>query len=325
MCRILDADSDSAMEFVGPQAKLPEGSWTPELNFLAWQPYQDKQALDLPGGTTYRLSMQWTEPHDPSYFFRPDDKDWYLLPLAGLQLVVLRQRDPAGTALSEDDFEEVARSFMLPQRLDNQLNSSTYEIFVTWKADRPGRYAVRVERTPPSRWFVVPDKETGAVEFKQLLELTPTGIRPLGAPTLPAIEKQWELQPRLFIQATEGAAFGHGRPVFRDFVADLGTIPALADSRVLISVGAAGPDGKAEPFSAAGPPAHLELFAAPAILSFDRLDVELGGKKGPAFGTSLATPFAAGTAAVTLSAGTAPDQLLHQVQQQHKKAAATCE
>ena len=34
-----DEDGNGVMEFVAPGAKLPAERWTPELNFLGWQPY----------------------------------------------------------------------------------------------------------------------------------------------------------------------------------------------------------------------------------------------------------------------------------------------
>jgi hypothetical protein len=312
-----DADSNGVMEFAAPGVELPPGSWTPELNFLAWQPYQDKQTLDLPANAKFRLSVQWTEPHDPAYFFHPDEKDDYLLPLAGLHVVILRQRDPAATMLSEDDFEEVVRSFMLPQRLDNYPTSATYELYVEWTTTKPGRYAVRLERMLPARWEVDFDKKTNTPQFLHKTDLVPTGLRPKGAPTLPAIEKQWELMPRLFIQTIEGTH--QGRPVFRDFATGLGSIGVPADGRDVISIGAAAFDGKAEAFSAPGPPAYMELFPSPMAMSYDRLDVEAADKKGPAFGTSLSTPFAAGTAAVIVSAGTTPADFLKYIQDERKK------
>jgi hypothetical protein len=92
-----------------------------------------------------------------------------------------------------------------------------------------------------------------------------------------------------------------------------------SDGRVLIDVGAANFDGKAEPFSAAGPPSGMELRQYPTAMAYDRLDVSAAGKKGPAFGTSLAAPFAAGTAAVMIRAGTSPTEFLEALHKQQKK------
>jgi hypothetical protein len=314
-----DVDGNGVMEFASPGGKLPPGSWTPELNFLAWQPFQGEQQPELPAGTNFRVSLQWTEPHDPSYFFDLGEPDGYLNPLVVLQVKILRQRDPAGAKLSQDDFEEVARSFMLPQRLDNYPGSATYELFVDWTVAKPGRYAVRVEKLQSSRWILVRDEKTVALEFVKLSDLTSTGIRPLGAPTLPKIEKHWELRPRLFVHALGGTSSTKGRPVFRDFSTGLGNVGVPSDGRVLIDVGAANFDGKAEAFSAAGPPSGMELRLYPTAMAYDRLDVSAAGKKGPAFGTSLAAPFAAGTAAVMIQSGTSPTEFLEALHTKGKK------
>src|SRR5205823_1438207 len=97
---------------------------TTELNFLKWLPFAEGGEK---GEARLRLSVQWREPHDPDYFFRPDELDRYRSPLASLLLVVLRQRDPSGKVLPTDDFEPVAVSFSKAQRLDNRPSFSTYE------------------------------------------------------------------------------------------------------------------------------------------------------------------------------------------------------
>src|SRR5207247_5699648 len=33
-----DSDDNGVMEFADPKKRLPAGSWSPELNFLGWQP-----------------------------------------------------------------------------------------------------------------------------------------------------------------------------------------------------------------------------------------------------------------------------------------------
>src|SRR5262249_38750950 len=91
-----DADGNGIMEFASPTTPLKPGRWSHELNFIAWQPYQGKQALDLPAGARVRVSLQWREPHDPDYFVRVSQRDVYRRPLADLSLTVLRQRDPEG-------------------------------------------------------------------------------------------------------------------------------------------------------------------------------------------------------------------------------------
>jgi len=290
------------MEFTPPNTPLPAGRWTSELNFLGWQPYEAAGRPDLPEGTPVRVSLQWREPHDPSVFFRPEEPDLYRQPLATLRLVILRQRDPEGKTLGADAFEVVARSSNLPQRLDNQPAASTYEQAVAFTAVKGARYALRVERQLPTRWVIVVDPDTGRPLMRQLQHLVPTGLRPLGTPALPALERNWELQPRLFVEAAGGPAQGLGRPVFLDFPTDAGSIGVPADAREVIAVGAADLSGKAQPYSAKGPPANLGLLLKPDTLAYDRLRVAPEGV-GRAYGTSLAAPFAAGMAATMLSAG----------------------
>lgn len=307
-----DADSNGVLEFRDSTSKLPPGSWTRELNFLSWLPYNKEELVDLPAGTKLRASLQWTEPHAPAYFFQPGEKDWYRYPLAELKLIVLRQRDPAGKELPADAFEVVAESEPLPERLANSPHAATYEIHAEWKADKPGRYAIRIERQLPSRWIVVDDPDSEGLRFVHLTGLAPVGITPLGAPNLPALEPRWQLEQRLFVEAVSGDAARKGRPILGLFTNE-GSVGVPADGRDLMAVGAARFDGKAEIFSSMGPPAGLELFLTPRLFSYDRL----GGQKnvqGPAFGTSLSAPFAAGMAASVLSAGS-PEQTRRWLQQ----------
>src|SRR5207302_10281263 len=119
-------------------------------------------------------------------------------------------------------------------------------------ATRTGRYAVRVERTPAARWELQRDPATGQLVVVERSGLAPTGTRPLGAATLPALESTWELRPRLFVQVTDFPTFGKGRIVFRDFQTPQGSIPILADAQPLSGVGVAGPDGGPQPYTAAG-------------------------------------------------------------------------
>jgi hypothetical protein len=291
-----DGDGNGVMEFAAPEQKLPPGRWTRELNFLGWWPYGGAQALVLPAGARIRVSVQWREPHDPTLYFRPGEPDRYRRPLAELRLVVLRQRDPQAKLLPADAFEVVGRAEGLPQRLDNQPNASTYEQVVEFTVPQAGRYAVRVERQVPERWALFADPVSGRQGLGLLDGLAPTGIRPLGTATLPELEKNWELRTRLFVSAIDDKVGLQGRPVFADFATDLGTIGMPADARSLVTVGAAGFDNRPQPYSAKGPPAHLELVVSPQALAYDRL--QLAAKPpGVAFGTSVATPFAAGLAA----------------------------
>jgi hypothetical protein len=277
-----DADGNGVMEFAPLSAPLPSQRWTPELNFLAWQPFAKDRALDLPAKAQVRISIQWREVHEREFAQRGDDV--YREPLAKLNLLVLRQRDPSGAKLPADDMELVARSPGLPLRIQNLPDSATYEQIVEFSVPTTGRYALQVE---------------GQVH---------PGIRPASAPTLPGIEKNWELQPRIFVEVVDESSRLAGRPVWLDYATDLGTIGVPGDAHGLITVGAADNSGKPEVFSSPGPPVYLELLIKPDVLASGRLRAETGG--GPvAYGTGLATAFAAGQAAILLNSG----MPLHQV------------
>jgi hypothetical protein len=332
-----DHDGDGVMQFAAPGSALPAGVWTRQLAFLAWQPLAGPPMADLPGKTRFRVTVQWTEPHDRDYFVRPGEPDLYLQPLARPRLTVLRQRDPEGKALPADDFEVVARaperplrleltfdragdmgvrvvrSPDRPLRLDNFPHSSTYEMAVEFVAEPGGRYALRLERQQGTQWILLSEAEGNRFKLEQLQGLTPTGVRPLGVATVPAAERHWQLAPRIFVQAVSGPGAHLGRPVFRDFATDLGTIGVPADGRQVIAVGAASLERKAQAYSAPGPPVAMELFTTPRLLAPDALDLGLAGK-GPAFGTCLATPFAAGAAAALLSAGWSRAEIMHLLQ-----------
>jgi hypothetical protein len=269
-----DEDGTGVMEFTPPGTPLRSERWTNELNFLAWQPFAKEKTLDLPAKATIRISIQWQEVHDPEFAQHGDDV--YREPLARLSLMVLRQRDPAGAQLPADDMELIARSEGLPLRIQNRLESATYQQVVEFSVPAAGRYALRVE---------------GQVH---------PGTRPPSAGVLPGIERNWELQPRILTEAVDESSRLAGRPVWQDYFTDLGTIGVPSDAHGLITVGAASPSGNPETFSSPGPPMYLELLTKPDVLAFNRLKVESGA--GPiAFGSGQANAFAAGQAAVLLS------------------------
>lgn len=267
-----DADSNGAMEFTAPGAPLPPGRWSPELNFLAWQPAGGAPTADLPAGTKLHLALQWREAHDPIYLQKGEDA--YREPIANLRLLLVRQRDPAGKALPADDFEVVAQSDRLPLRLNNSPASATYEHVLDYTVSAAGRYAVMV------------------------LGRAPTSIQPGNRQVLPGAQRVGELRPRLFVETLAGP----GRAVLADFTSDRGagmqggSLGVPAESHAVITVGVAGDRGRPEPFSAGGPPWGMDLLTKPDVLAFDRL-------AGDTRGTGVAAGFAAGLAASAMSAG----------------------
>lgn len=283
-----DTDGNGVMEFAPPDTPLRPDRWTSELNFLGWQPAAGSYTPDLPQ-TKLRVSIQWREPHDPSFW--RDSGDVYQEPLADVRLVVLRQRDPTGTKLSADDMEVVARSDGVPLRLDNEPSSAAYEQTVEFSVANPGRYALRVEgRIPPS-------------------------IRPPGEPTLPSLQQTWELRPRLFVRVLDDSVRATGRALFADYATDQGNPGVPADAHAVISVGAVNASRQPQAYSSFGPALDQALRPRPDTFSFDELALGLEPAQAAA-GTSVAAAFAAGTAASSLSAGLLPEHLLLAIRRQ---------
>jgi hypothetical protein len=282
-----DVDGNGVMEFAPPDTPLRPGRWTSELNFLGWQPAAGTPTPDLPK-TRLRVSIQWREPHDPAFW--QTGEDLYQRPLADVRLLILRQRDPTGTKLPADDMEVVARSEGVPLRLDNQPSSAAYEQAVEFTVDNPGRYALRVEGRVPAT------------------------IRPPGEPTLPSLQKTWELRPRLFVRVLDDSVRATGRAVFADYPTDQGNPGMPVDAHAPISVGAVNASGRPEPYSAIGPPADAVLSPRPGTLIFDELSLGVEAAQASA-GTGVAAAFAAGTAASTLSSGMPPGRFVMPLRQ----------
>lgn len=283
-----DADGNGVMEFAPPTTPLAHGRWTSELNFLDWQPAGGSRTSDLPQ-TRLRVSIQWREPHDPSFW--GDSGDPYQQPLADVRLLVLRQRDPTGTKLPVDDLEVVARSDGVPLRLDNGPSNAAYEQTVEFSVASPGRYALRVEGRVPAT------------------------IRPPGEPSLPSLQKTWELRPRLFVRVLDDAVRVTGRALLADYATDQGNLGVPADAHAVISVGAVNASSRPEPYSSTGSAFDQALRPRPDSFSFDELS--LGVEPGKAAtGTSLAAAFAGGAAAAALSAGVPADGLWFAIHRQ---------
>jgi hypothetical protein len=261
---------------------LRPGRWTSELNFFAWQPAAGPARPDLPEARV-RVSVQWREPHDPSFW--QSGEDFYQEPLADVRLLILRQRDPTGTKLPADDMEVVARSEGVPLRIDNQPTNAVYEQTVEFTVASPGHYALRVEGRVPAT------------------------IRPPNAPTLPTLQKAWELRPRLFVRTLNESVQSPGRVLFGDYATEQGNPGMPADAHALLSVGAVNRSGRPQTYSAIGPVFNQALRPQPVVYTFDELSLGVESNVADA-GTGLAASFAAGTAASALSAGVPPSSLL---------------
>jgi hypothetical protein len=277
-----DADAAGLLEFAPPDSPLLPARWTRALNFLGWQTPGRPTAPDLPAGLRVRVSVQWQEAHDPTYFQAGEDA--YRRPLADLRLVVLRQRDPGGTRVAADEFDVVVRSTELAQRLDNQPAFATYEQVVEFTADPERRYTLQVQgRLPP-------------------------GDQPADMPTLPAQRLALEVTPRVHVEVMDPAQRLTGRVVFLDYATDLGSLGVPADAQGVFTVGAANGAGRPLTDSCVGPPLGRGLLVKPDALAGEpALPIDAGGPRVQ--GADLAAPFAAGTSAAALSSGTPPARL----------------
>jgi hypothetical protein len=272
--RFRDTDGNGVMEFAPVGMPLPVGRWTSELNFLGWQPHAGERTAEIPSGGRVRVALQWTEAHDPDVTPGRDAVDPYRAPIADLRLVVLRQRDTSGRQVATDDLNIAARSVRLPQLINRSATAATYEHVVEFTVEAAGGYAIRVEG------------------------VLPRSTRPLFAPTLPAMERSWELTARLFVESTDAGSRGQGRPVFADFALGLGGLGTPGDAALVRTVGAADNQGRPRTYTAFGAPPGRELLSKPSFLAYDQLSIaaETGG-------TGQATAFSAGLLASMMSAG----------------------
>ena len=202
-----DQDRNEVMEFAPPEAALPRGRWTKEINFLAWKPFKGAQLAELPEKTTLRVTLQWREAHEPDLLRIGEDA--YREPLANLRLTLVYQPDPAGAKQPDDDLEIKEETIGTPQRLAKTLNSGVYEQSIVFTVPKAGRYAVRI---------------TGKA---------PNDSRPPGVPSLPAVRRTFELKPRLFVATLAG----EGRAVLADYNTDAGSLGTPADAKRVERVG----------------------------------------------------------------------------------------
>ena len=305
-----DENRNGILEFADLKTPFKKGRWSHEINFLGWQPYEAGQLPELPAGARVRLSLQWREPHDPRYYLAAGEEDKYLNPLANMNVKALRQRDPQLKTLPADIFDLVARSVGLPVRLTHQKTYSIYEQNVEFTVPKPGRYAVQVDRPLLQRWVLRNEALDDRPSFVLLRDLVSTGLKPVGEPALPLLQKTWEAKVRLFVDVIDPKTRPLGRVVLMDHYTDEGSMGVPADSRGVITVGAATYEAKSFAASAMGPPAFLDLAGdQPDLWAFGDLKLVPEGSRS-AYGTSLAAPFAAGWAASLLSACPSREQLL---------------
>jgi hypothetical protein len=276
-----DDDSNGVLEFAPLNNFHKKGRWTPELNFLQWQPFDAAAAPDLPEKARVRISIQWREPHDPELTNEADDP--YREPVVNLGLVVLKQRDPTGTRLATDDLDVVARSNVPAVRLRKEMSSGTYEQSVEFEIISSGRFALRVEGR-------IPDTN-----------------RPATVPTLPTQRRRIEIRPRILVEVVDAPSLARGRIVFADFAASgnwpplpeelpvqFGGVGMPADSRNLLTVGAVDSNGRLNPASAVGAGPGREMMIKPEALGPAFLDLGTTRKLG---GTAIAASFNGGLTA----------------------------
>ena len=294
-----DVDRNGSMEFAPPDQPLLPGRWNRELNFVGWQPYDGARKKEIPKESRLHVSLQWREPHEPDYFSL-GDADQYQKPLVAMKITLLRQIDPDTKTLSADMFEVVGRTSGLPQRIQHLPASAMYELNLDANIDKEGVHAIRIERQVDREWVLENLKsEYVRPTFYLVKNLIPTGLRPLGAPSLPVVETNWEFKPRLYVEAIGDKTRRQGRPVLADYATDQGTLAVPGDARTISAVTAMTLDGRTTPYAVVGSPAYIDLAQKHVIFGYDAI----GEETGAAYGADRANAFAAGLAASLLSSG----------------------
>lgn len=211
-----DSDQNSVMEFIPPDARLPRGALSRELNSLGWQARGSEQMFrDLPANAVVRLSLQWAEAHDPTLYLNNNNP--YARPIGEFRIVLLYQPDPTGLKQPADDFRLVAQSEGLPLMLEQRASVATYEQSIQVRLPQAGRYLVRIEGRAP------------------------TSTRPGYAPTIPVARRVGEVHPRLFVETIEGP----GQAGLMDYVTPSAGIGVPGDALRVLSLGSPsmGPQG----------------------------------------------------------------------------------
>lgn len=197
----LDLNRNGMMEFATPSQPLPEGSWTPELNFLCLQSLNGQTNQNLPAGVKLRVTIQWRESRDPSL-------SGLDIPAKPVALRVFRQLDPTGSTRPSDEMAEVARSVGGPYPIFRNENFIIYEQILDLTTPVVGRYALVVD----------------------------AGFQP--DPLLPALRREVEIQPRVVIE-TLSAKPGEATVVFETYTNPAAGVGIPADSGGAVTVGVA--------------------------------------------------------------------------------------
>ena len=196
-----DADRNGTMEFASLDSPLPEGNWTPEMNFMGLRTERGTVSPDLPAGARLRLTMQWREQRDPNI----PSVD---LPTYPLVLRVFRQIDPNGEKRPSDEMVEDARSAGGPYPLVRTPTYVVYEQILEFTVPVNGRYAF----------------------------LAATAYQP--EPPLPALRRDVNIAPRVSIE-TLSAKPGEPRAVFRSYTNPKVGVGVPGDSPGVVTVGTA--------------------------------------------------------------------------------------
>jgi hypothetical protein len=195
----VDQNHNGTMEFAPASSPLPPGSWTPEMNFMAFQTPSGSTSNDLPAGTKIRFVIQWREPLDPKL-------PGLDLPAYPVVLRIFQQLDPKGEKLPSDEMAERARSVGGPYPIFRANSCVVYEQLLEFTVPEAGRYS-----------FVVA-----------------TGYQP--DPLLPALRRDVQINPRVFLE-TLAAKPGEGRAVFQSYVTPRAGVGIPGDSPGAVTIG----------------------------------------------------------------------------------------
>lgn len=201
-----DADTSGSLDLLPPGASLPADRWNPDLGFLAWKNPAEERVMDLPAGAVLRVAIQWKEVHDADLARMGD---YYLEPLARLDLQAFHQVDPRGEKQPADDLVLVAQSSGTPRRILNSARFSVYEQSLEFRVEKPGRYLI------------------------QVVGMAPESTRPKELPTIPIAREVAELHPRIVVRTLAGA----GEALFEDPPRSRAALPMPADAQRAVTVG----------------------------------------------------------------------------------------